>query len=99
MMNKLSLTAIALFVMTASALTLRNRGMQAPASKPELATNAAYRDGLYLGRLAAEQGSPAHFATGRWARTEDRGDFVAGYQESYNEVLASRVRETYQTSR
>jgi hypothetical protein len=99
MMKKWSLTAIALFVMAASALTLRNGGMQSPATKPELATNAAYRDGLYLGRLATTQGSQPHVSSGRWSSKEDRASFVAGYQDSYDEVLASRVRETNEGKR
>ena len=35
-------------------------------------TDGAFRDGLYLGRLAAEGGSEPHVAIGRWATAEDR---------------------------
>ena len=89
-MKKLSLGALALFVMTAAAATLRSGNIQSAAS-PELMTNAAYRDGLYVGKLAAKQGIEPHAAIGRWSRTEDRENFAAGYQQSYNAVVASRT--------
>ncbi len=52
--------------------------------------DAAFRDGLYLGRLAAEAGSEPHVARGRWATLGDRALFSAGYQEGYRGSLASR---------
>ncbi len=91
-MKTFALSTLALFVMTASAVTLRNG--TASTSRPELATNAAYRDGLYLGKFAAQQGNDAHLATARWARSEDRENFATGYQQSYNAVLASRTAES-----
>jgi len=53
-------------------------------------TDGAFRDGLYLGQLAAERGSESHIAVGRWATPDDRSSFTAGYQQGYNEFLASR---------
>jgi len=53
--------------------------------------NGAFRDGLYLGRLAGERGSEPHAAIARWASAEDRASFAKGYQQGYNEFLASRV--------
>lgn len=55
------------------------------------ATDGAFRDGLYLGKLAADRGAESHIAIGRWATAEDRASYTAGYQRGYNEVLASRV--------
>jgi len=52
--------------------------------------DAAFRDGLYLGRLAAEAGAEPHVARGRWATLGDRALFSAGYQEGYRGSLASR---------
>jgi hypothetical protein len=52
------------------------------------ATNAAYRDGLYLGKLDAEQGNDQHIAGGRWSTMEDRSSFSEGYRESYGQVTA-----------
>jgi hypothetical protein len=53
-------------------------------------TDGAFRDGLYLGRLAAEGGSEPPVAIGRWATAEDRSSFTAGYHRGYSELLASR---------
>jgi len=54
-------------------------------------SDGAFRDGLYLGKLAADRGAESHIAIGRWATAQDRASFTAGYQRGYNEVLASRV--------
>jgi len=54
-------------------------------------TDGAFRDGLYLGRLAAECGVEPHVAVGRWATAEDRSSFTAGYQRGYSQLLASRA--------
>lgn len=50
-------------------------------------TDAAFRDGLYLGKLNASQGRELHIASGRWSRPEDRSSFTAGYQQAYDETL------------
>jgi hypothetical protein len=96
-MKKLALSALALFVMTASAMTLHNATPSE--SRSDVATNAAYRDGLYLGKLAAERGNDAHVATARWALTKDRESFAAGYQQSYSAVLASRGADSHEAGR
>ena len=57
-------------------------------------TDGAFRDGLYLGRLAAQNGSERHVSVGRWATLQDRSSFSAGYQQGYSEFLASRVAVT-----
>ena len=46
-------------------------------------TNAAFRDGLYLGGFDAKTAQPAHLATGRWSRELDRVSFNAGYAVGY----------------
>jgi hypothetical protein len=55
-----------------------------------LSTNAAFRDGLYLGRLAARQNTQEHVASGRWATVADRELFIAGYHEGYSVLQAPR---------
>src|SRR3981081_1915913 len=55
------------------------------------ATNGAFRDGLYLGRLAAEHGAVPRVARGRWATADNQASFTAGYERGYKEVLASRT--------
>jgi hypothetical protein len=47
------------------------------------ATNGAYRDGLYLGRLAVGRGDPYHTSVGRWSKKADRAAFAVGYQQGY----------------
>jgi hypothetical protein len=70
-----------------------DRHQNSPAANDNVAqiTDGAFRDGLYLGRLAAESGSEPHVAVGRWAATKDRASFTAGYQRAYGEFHASRA--------
>jgi hypothetical protein len=53
--------------------------------------SGAYRDGLYLGRFTAERGSPRHVVSGRWATTDNRALFAAGYEQGYGESAATRA--------
>ena len=64
-------------------------GHQNQAVDAQLAADGAFRDGLYLGKLAAERGRPLHPLTGRWSSDKDRASFVAGYRRGYNDSLAS----------
>jgi len=50
------------------------------------ATSAAYRDGLFEGRLARERGSKAHIAVGRWSSDDDRAAFSEAYEHAYSEA-------------
>jgi len=59
-----------------------------PASEAQLATDGAFRDGLYVGRLAAEGGRPMRPHIGRWASEKDRASFVSGYRRGYEEVVS-----------
>ncbi|SRR5216684_6984495 len=94
-MTKLSLyiTVLALFAGgTATLQAIRHNGHPtAPVVEADTGrdASAAFRDGLYLGRLAAEQGSPVRVASGRWATDSDRTLFAAGYRQGYHESLAS----------
>ncbi len=49
------------------------------------ATSGPYRDGLYLGKLAATQGDTPHASTGRWSRALDQQAFAAGYEQGYQD--------------
>jgi hypothetical protein len=40
---------------------------------------AAYRDGLYVGKLAAQRGEQRLAPVGRWSGQDDRDAFLAGY--------------------
>jgi hypothetical protein len=57
---------------------------QSPSINPLL--TAAYRDGLYVGKLAAQRGEQRLAPVGRWARQNDREAFLAGYEQSNSEI-------------
>jgi hypothetical protein len=46
-------------------------------------TDAAYRDGLFLGQLDAKQRRGVHVCVGRWSAASDRNSFAAGYETGY----------------
>jgi hypothetical protein len=54
-------------------------------------TGAAFRDGLFVGRIAAERGIPPHVLTGRWATEADRASFKAGYLQGYEQTRTNRA--------
>src|ERR1700733_2620153 len=54
-----------------------------------LDADGAFRDGLYLGKLAAQSGQPMSMVVGRWSTEKDRATFTSGYQRGYSETLAS----------
>jgi len=90
-MKKLTLTALALLVMTTTALTFRGvNASQISTADSNNATKAAYRDGLFVGKLAATSGNPREVSTGRWISKEDRASYETGYQKAYGDVIASR---------
>lgn len=51
------------------------------------ATSAPFRDGLYLGKLAAKRGGESHISIGRWTTEADRASFTAGFQQGYHDGL------------
>jgi hypothetical protein len=60
---------------------------------------AAYRDGLFLGRLDAEGGRKPHLTSGRWSAEVDRRLFVSGYLEAYGEMYSRATSEHAGASR
>jgi hypothetical protein len=50
-----------------------------------LTNDAAYRDGLYLGKLAHAANRRTHPPIGRWSTEKDRASFTAGYQQGFGE--------------
>jgi hypothetical protein len=57
---------------------------QSRAIDPSL--TAAYRDGLYVGKLAAQRGEHRLAPVGRWSVQDDREAFLAGYQQENAEI-------------
>jgi hypothetical protein len=47
---------------------------------------AAYRDGLYVGKLAAQRGEQRLAPVGRWTTQTDRDAFLAGYEHANAEI-------------
>jgi hypothetical protein len=66
------------------------RGEQAANGNDAL--QAAYRDGLYIGKLHADQGRNARVATSRWSTEKDRTAFANGYVEGYRLVASAKDR-------
>jgi hypothetical protein len=60
----------------------------AGASQP---TDAAFRDGFYLGKLDASEARKGRPSNRRWSDPKDRASFLAGYQRGYEEARAKRV--------
>lgn len=84
-MERILIFTIAIAVSLGTTAVLASSGARAGLhpSTEQMATDGAFRDGLYLGRLASEQGEPAHAAIGRWSTAKDRASFAAGYQRGY----------------
>jgi hypothetical protein len=92
-MKKLSLCITMLALFAGATAMLRNdrpRPLSAIQADARRDASAAFRDGLYLGKLAATQGGPIRVAIGRWATDGDRTLFAAGYQQGYHDFLANR---------
>jgi hypothetical protein len=47
------------------------------------ATQAAYFDGVFQGKLAASQNLEPHITKGRWSAQADKDAFAVGYQDGY----------------
>ena len=72
----------------------RNEGQNSNVNVSQI-TSGPFRDGLYLGKLAAKQGGEAHIPSGRWATRAEPLSFTAGFQQGYQEGrvhLASDAR-------
>jgi hypothetical protein len=52
-------------------------------------TNVAFRDGLYVGKIANERGAKPHISVGRWVSQEDRDAYSAGYLQGYSRTSVS----------
>ena len=77
--------AIAVSLGTTAVLSTRYPGAQrGRAPELQLALDGAYRDGLYVGQLAAKSGRQGRPPIGRWSSETDRASFRAGYEHTYN---------------
>ena len=75
---------------TSAMLVQRDMGTrQDPSASAQLAVDGAFRDGLYLGKLARTAKSSMHPPVGRWSTEKDRASFVAGYRQGFNDQNAN----------
>jgi hypothetical protein len=58
----------------------------APTTAVDRQLTAAYRDGLYVGKLVAQRGEQRQAPVGRWATQIDRDAFQAGYEQANPEM-------------
>lgn len=65
--------------------TLQNR-----TASIELNNDAAFRDGLYLGRLAQAENRTMRPPVGRWATEKDRASFAAGFRQGLGDQLSQQ---------
>lgn len=66
-------------------MTLQNK-----TAEMQLNNDAAYRDGLYLGKLAQAANHPMRPPVGRWATEKDRASFAAGFQQGLGEIASRK---------
>ena len=86
--------AIAVSVGTTAMLNFIRKPRAAhQAADAQLASDGAFRDGLYLGRLAARERRPMRSPVGRWSTEKDRASFDAGYRRGYMSFLTAAVGE------
>lgn len=65
---------------------------QAPRTTVIQSTSAPFRDGLYLGKLAAQRGAEPDIPTARWSSDGDRTLFAKGFNCGYQDAVESAAR-------
>jgi hypothetical protein len=91
-MQRLLAYVLAMGCVGTSAMLVQHNGKPRPSQSAELrlANDAAFRDGLYLGRLARAANRQTRPPIGRWSTEKDRASFVAGYRQGFGEELSRR---------
>jgi hypothetical protein len=85
-MKKQLLLTLTLLLITATILVTGVAAhMPDISSSPEQATNAAFRDGMFVGKLDIQNGRKLHLSSGRWQADADRKSFIAGYHQALRE--------------
>ncbi|HEX6823491.1 MAG TPA: hypothetical protein VF123_15645 [Candidatus Sulfotelmatobacter sp.] len=82
-MEKIMACVLVLGFAGTSSLLLKGTGTkpQVRAISVETAGDAAYRDGLFLGKLNRKERSHMLAPVGRWSTEKDRASFVQGYRQ------------------
>jgi len=95
-MQRLSLVVLLVVLAAAAATPMRRLHTSTALARNTTvsqAGNAAFRDGLYLGKFDAESGRTRHLCVGRWSSDVNRVWFTAGYQAGYQQVNPLRAEE------
>lgn len=92
-MKKLSLYVLLIALSAGSAATVQKamRTQSDRDTSPFMHANGAFRDGFYLGKLAARNGEQPHIAIARWATDKDRAAFREGYERGFSQTLIERA--------
>ena len=94
-MKKISLYTLAIALSVGAAAIVRS-ALRAPSLNPGASAveeaSGPFRDGLYLGRLAAKSGDEPRITSARWARDEDRAAFREGYEHGFSQVRIEQAR-------
>jgi hypothetical protein len=93
--KKPSTHVLILVVFCALALMLVAASVYHPSRVVGALMDAAFRDGLFLGRLDAEQGRKPQLSAGRWSTDSDRRLFVSGYVQAYGEMFRAAEDEPH----
>jgi hypothetical protein len=87
----ISLVVIPLGAATGGLVRKAGHAKQVSSVEATQETDAAFRDGFYLGRLDAEDARKVRPSIGRWNDPKDRASFLAGYQRGYEEARATKI--------
>jgi hypothetical protein len=79
----LSSIMITICFATLSTIGATSNQISAPTADVNRTINGPYRDGLYLGSLAANHRQAFHISAGRWAIQKDREAFSEGYRLAF----------------
>jgi hypothetical protein len=83
-------TAIVIALGTTATLAIHPSAANPSTSSEALfAADGPFRDGLYLGKLAAEQGQARRLTVGRWSTEHARSMFSEGYRRGYEQGVAA----------
>jgi hypothetical protein len=98
-MNKPFSYALAIVLCVGATVVIAaRRGTSIPSVDELLNADGAFRDGVYLGKLAAGSGQPPYLAVGRWSTEQDRRAFIAGYRRGYGTADADAFSHGMRTS-
>lgn len=85
-MNRLLIVGLAVGCMGTSSMVFQGirTARQNPSIEAQAATDGAFRDGLYLGKLARAANAENRPPIGRWSNASDRASFARGYRQGYD---------------